>query len=398
MSARPLASALGLPEPYFPQQDDRGVAEAAPLVLAVGDRALAHLRDVVLDIDIVRPVHDLGIEQVELVGEDVGRDLVRGRRFSASAHLLLPQRREIGGIDRRPGMEIDLQRLVRFIVDRHAPRDRDRPLLDARIGRGQPGRIDVRHHDVLRTDLVRAALAEMTEPVFGLFRGDGGHVEIERIEGLHMGEGKMRRIARVLDVLIIVAEPRIGRGIEQPFILEFRKARPRRRFALAEINEDKADIFRSGIGPDLHLAREILVLFRRLIDAIPIAVRSPAVIEAADAVVDHDAHRKLRAAMRAAMRHGKRPAALPAIERELLAQDLERLRLADRDFVRHRDGVPEPPQILARQGSGARPCRGLDVEIDRPRASFIHRRPPFALYHGRADRANACTFARFVAA
>jgi hypothetical protein len=80
----------------------------------------------------------------------------------------------------------------------------------------------------------------------------------------------------------------------------------------------------------------------RLFDALPGAVKAPAVIHAADRVAFDPAGRELRAAMRAAEIDEMRRAALAAVKREALAHDLDRLGLSRVEIFGAMDGMPEP--------------------------------------------------------
>jgi len=81
-------------------------------------------------------------------------------------------------------------------------------------------------------------------------------------------------------------------------------------------------------------------------------------------------------AVGAAMTDRVGPPALAAIERELLAHDLERAGLAGLDLVGHRHGLPEAPHIAPRQrpGPGAR----HRVDVDLAGCEIVHRPTPVA--------------------
>ena len=75
----------------------------------------------------------------------------------------------------------------------------------------------------------------------------------------------------------------------------------------------------------------------------------PAVIAAADGVAFNPAGRKLRASVSAPPRHEVGFSVLPAVQGELLVQDLDGDRASGRDVLRAIDGEPEPPEVSPRQ-------------------------------------------------
>src|SRR5579872_1069810 len=109
---------------------------------------------------------------------------------------------------------------------------------------------------------------------------------------------------------------------------ELRMERKFRRRTVAQIGEDQAEIFAHRVGPQPDLAGEPR-LFRRLLDALPVAVVLPAVIEAADGIAFDISGRQCRTAMAAIGIDQVRRSGLAAVERETLAQNLQRLRLPD---------------------------------------------------------------------
>src|SRR6185369_9986833 len=91
----------------------------------------------------------------------------------------------------------------------------------------------------------------------------------------------------------------------------------------------------------------------RLLDALAALVEFPAVIEAADRVAFDGSRGKLRAAVRAIAVHQMQRAALTAVEREGLAHDAHRFRLAGRYVDAVVDRLPEAAQVAA--GERSRP-------------------------------------------
>src|SRR5579872_5776928 len=156
-----------------------------------------------------------------------------------------------------------------------------------------------------------------------------------------MDEMDMRFVEIVLDTLEIIARHRMAIGDQHALdIVELGETRKLRRFTLAEIGEDQADIFLCRIGARFHLGGEV-GFFGRLLDALAMPVEFPAVIEAADAVARDRAQRERGLAMRAAIFQHIRRAALAAIKREILVQDLDALRVADLQVSADIDRLPE---------------------------------------------------------
>src|SRR5581483_10063351 len=121
---------------------------------------------------------------------------------------------------------------------------------------------------------------------------------------------------------------------------------------LPQIRPEEAEIFARRVAGDLHLRGKARVLGGHL-DTLTGLVVLPAVVEAADAVPLHPAGAELRPPVRAAKRHQVRRAALAAIEREVLAHDADRLRVAGRQIERVVDRLPEAAEIPS--GERARP-------------------------------------------
>src|SRR5439155_25003481 len=93
---------------------------------------------------------------------------------------------------------------------------------------------------------------------------------------------EVARIQEVLEVVEEVRRPHVGVRVgEDPFLLEGRHARERRRLALAEVREDQAERLARRVGAERDLLAKRFRL-GRLLDALPVIAELPAVIEATD--------------------------------------------------------------------------------------------------------------------
>ncbi len=109
---------------------------------------------------------------------------------------------------------------------------------------------------------------------------------------------------------------------------------------------------RVGRCPDL-VAEGILL--RRLLDALAGRVEAPAVIKAADRVALDPARHQRHVAMHAARRHDLRATTLAAINDEILAEDPQRLDVADLEIGRVIDRMPETAHVAAIQRARSDP-------------------------------------------
>src|SRR5262249_19805123 len=113
---------------------------------------------------------------------------------------------------------------------------------------------------------------------------------------------------------------------------------------------DQAQVLARGVALDLHLGRERGILGGHL-DALTAAVVLPAVVEAAQAVALHPAGAELRAPGRAAEGDDVGHTPRAAVEREILADDTDGLRVAGLELAVKVDRLPEP----AHEAPGERP-------------------------------------------
>src|SRR5262249_57689254 len=89
--------------------------------------------------------------------------------------------------------------------------------------------------------------------------------------------------------------------LQHSFSLQLRKSQQRRRRALSKVSKDQTQIFFGRVPAYADLSGKTYVLCG-LFDALPRTIIFPAMIEAADAIAFHPAHRELGSAVRAAMR------------------------------------------------------------------------------------------------
>ncbi len=167
---------------------------------------------------------------------------------------------------------------------------------------------------------------------------------------------EVRRIDRVLHRLEPVAvDQRID---HRPALAVLPRqhvpARQERRRLGTEIGIEQAgELFhRVGALADAVLERAVVGL-GRLLEAAPGAVEFPAVVGAADAFFVDPAVGERRAPVRAALRHQAVAPFFVLEQRQVFAQDSDRL---DRTFIRqiagHRDRMPVAAQQLARRRAG----------------------------------------------
>jgi hypothetical protein len=125
----------------------------------------------------------------------------------------------------------------------------------------------------------------------------------------------------------------------------------RRRCALSEVGKNQPGIFVRRVGSIFHLLTE-RPLFIGLLHALAVRVEAPAVVTAAQRVILDPAEGKLRASMWATEDGDMRRAGLAAIDRELLAKNLERLRFAGWQVLHPHDRMPKEAQVASRRCSG----------------------------------------------
>ena len=149
----------------------------------------------------------------------------------------------------------------------------------------------------------------------------------------------------VFNVVEEVAGPDVSLDPQSCFF-EIRIARQRRRRTVAEVDEDQAEILFGRATANADFFGEGF-FFRRLLDALAGGIKAPTVKAAADRVVLDPADGKLRLAVRAAKVDQMRFAAVAAVERELLAHDLDRLGPAGRYILSAVHRVPKFSQVAA---------------------------------------------------
>src|SRR5262249_41085276 len=133
------------------------------------------------------------------------------------------------------------------------------------------------------------------------------------------------------------------------------------RASIAQVGEDQAEVLLRGVALDPHLAGEAGIL-GGLLDTLARPVVLPAVVEAADAVALHPARAELRAPVRAGKvdqvglwtRRYWSVQPLSPVEREVLAHDADRFRVARREIRRDVHRLPEPAHVATGQRAGAR--------------------------------------------
>ena len=163
----------------------------------------------------------------------------------------------------------------------------------------------------------------------------------------------MADIDDVLDVIEPVGVDRLDLHVLDPVLHhQHVEERQQRRGLGAHIGPDEAAQLLHLVGSELDLVLEAAALgLGRLLQALAGPVIEPAVIRAAKAVAFDPAVIEREAAMGAAQLHQRRRAALAAIEHQLLAQNLDPLRLAG-DEVRAADRMPIAPQHRAHARAG----------------------------------------------
>ena len=168
-----------------------------------------------------------------------------------------------------------------------------------------------------------------------------------------MVEGKMRRV--VFKREEEVHRQHIDRHVAHALHFHRLETRQRRRFALAEIDEDQPEIFLRGIAANMGF-RTLVIAVAGPFDAMAGLVILPAVEQAADFVALDVTNRQLRAAVRTPKVHGMGHAGLAPIEREIEAHDANRFGVSDLKVFGAVHGMPETAHIA----SGNGPRTGAD--------------------------------------
>ncbi len=164
----------------------------------------------------------------------------------------------------------------------------------------------------------------------------------------------------IFDVAVVIADAIEPDRVHHAMgIFKARKAIERRRLACAEISEDQADGLAHGITRNANILGERL-RFSGLFDTLPRAVVFPAVVKTANGVFFDPAHRQLCAAVRAAISHQVRRAALAAVQGKVFAHDPDRHGPPRENLMGTINRLPESAQERARQ----RPRPGGDKIID----------------------------------
>src|SRR5581483_3656542 len=304
-----------LPRPQTAHEQDARVRSTEPLVRAIRDDALPHLRHRVLHADDVWRLPD--VVHMQLTGEHSARQLVHRWRLAGPGALALLVR---WGRLARHVHEVYVQAEVLLVVDGDAPRDGVGP-----TGRAVGGRSldveDVGHHVVGEPNAGRARRSAH-KAVFGLLGGHDRNVDEamvrERRPSVH--ESDVGRVDAVLDAVEIIARPNVAARRSDPTRLEVRISRERRRLPCAEIRKDEAEILLDRVAPDPNALAEGVRL-RRLLDAPPVRAVAPAMVEAPDVIALDPARRKLRSAVSATEGDAVGPPAFTTIQRDVLAHD-----------------------------------------------------------------------------
>src|SRR5438094_356926 len=108
-----------------------------------------------------------------------------------------------------------------------------------------------------------------------------------------MGEPNVHRVARVVDVVEVVAGPELWRADGQVGrCLEFGEPLHGRRLTFAQVGEHQAQVLLRRVAPNPYARGEGGVL-ARLLDTLPRAVVHPAVIDTAEAIILDPPRREL---------------------------------------------------------------------------------------------------------
>src|SRR5258706_229443 len=336
--------------PNLPQQDHRHVRTTQAFRIAIGNRPLALLGNMILDVDEIGPLFD--VVHADLAGKRMGRHLV-GRRQSRNDLFLAPLAlaQPLGRIARDVNQR-NVEAAMADIVHRHAPGKRFAPAFLRTLRRA----LDVENiwHDiVIDPRFAILARADHGDAVVGFFGGDFRNIPIESElgeVGLGVGERHMSLVDAVFQSAEIIAVANVSADVDFAFLFQFRIARKRRCFTAAEVGEDQAEKFAGRTTANFDFLGEALGL-RWLLDALSRAVILPAMVKTTETILLDPAHRQLGAAMGATKIDDISGAALAAIKREVLAHDANRHGTARFQFCRNIHRLPKYPQITPGQSS-----------------------------------------------
>src|SRR5581483_5128450 len=282
-----------------------------------------------------------------LVGEDRARLVISSDGMLARRPLLL-------GLVRAHLKQLDLEADEMPIVHGHFEA---KDLGFAAV----PGAADV-GHAVLDDEGVPGIEAMLGDPPVALdaLHLVGQGVLAAREIRIPVGERHVLRI--VLQLVEVVARARRAGPLQQSLALHPRVAGEGRRLALANVDEDEAQVFLNRVAPDADAMGEGWS-FKRLFDTLAGAVEYPAVVATANAVLLDEAGGKLGAPVCATEVHHVRGSALATIQGEVFVHQPNRYRPAWLELLRDIDGVPERAQVAAGQRVRSRVLEIFEIRL-----------------------------------
>ena len=174
----------------------------------------------------------------------------------------------------------------------------------------------------------------------------------------------VHEVRRILEQIEIAARPDLGGDPAdvEIIVLEIGQARQLRGFALSQIDEDQAEILLHRIALDLHPVAE-RALLPGLRHTLSGRVVGPSVIGAFDVLAMDKPEHQLHTSMRASSADDVGGAGFAAIERQILAENADRLDLAGCKVGADKHRVPEAAKVAAGDGTGP---DAQDVRVTHP--------------------------------